>query len=135
MFANDDIDLTYSNQDRLTKSELSARKEKLKTQLGKKGLKPDIANTVDPTRKLKLSMLKQNIITEGQKDAKTKEDKLQKEKTKKQSFGPKTHKEEEEQAKLTADVKLTAETIVKQNVDDAKADEELQKTDVSTEGG
>lgn len=123
-----------SSTDVVTKgSLLAARKAALKRQLEKKGVDKNVASKVDPAKSaLQRSVLMNQI--EGQKDDQNKRDQLQKEKAAGKS-GTKTRMQEEKQSVQGADMKPDAEKMVKQNDAEQKGQEELQQTDVSTEGG
>ena len=118
-------------------SYLAAKKEALKRQMEKQSLKKDIINKVDAAKgKQDLNALKQQVQNDGQKDDQNKKDQQQKEQAdKSRSFGTKSRMQEEQANKLGADTQMTAEKQVKQDAQDKKAQVELQKTDVSTEGG
>ncbi len=131
MYSDDDFELTYSSQDRLTRAD--ARRAAFKRQLEAKGLNKELAKKAESKGKLQLSVLK-NIV-EGQKDEQTKRDQANNKQEKGSKSGTKTLRQMEMAQMVTADAKPDADKMVKQNEAAQKGQEELRQTDVSTEGG
>ncbi len=119
---DDDIDASVSDPHRYESNrKLRALQRKLE-QEGKKVEQPTLRQD---KANLKLSILK-NQLSEGQKDALTKQDRiLQQEQS--TGFGTKTREQEIAQAKLDASAKPAPDQLVQQGEATAKIQEEQQK--------
>lgn len=100
--------------------------DKTPEQRRKEVLEKKLQKPVKETNKLKLSVLKQQLKTEGQKDDQTKQYRQQKEASK--TFGTKTREQEIKQNQLDATTQTNPDLLVQQGTKDEKAKEEQQKS-------
>jgi len=116
---DDDFELTFSDQNRLTKSEASARKEALKRELAARGQDPRLADHADLSQsKIRLSELKAKM-EKGREQPEEKDD---------QSFArTKTREQQIRSEKMDAKTKVTTEETMRQsNEQQEKIDQSMQ---------
>lgn len=131
LYDNDDSELLISSSDpRALESSTKARREALKLKLKKEGFQPSQDGNVDPKQALKLSLLKSQM--DGKKDEETRK---AREVQRGSTHGTKTREQEIASGKMTADAKPSAQDIIRQEAESEAHDDEIQKQEVTGEGG
>jgi hypothetical protein len=121
MTSDDDMELTFSSQERLTKSEATARKLALVQELKARGLDPALAKHADLSRSVTLKDLKAKVQKEKQPTEQ-----------KPTETGTKTREQHIQANTLDADTKPTPEKVMdqskRQEIAKAQAmEDEIQK--------
>jgi hypothetical protein len=122
MSSDDDFELTFSSQDRLTKSEATARKLALMKELTARGLDPKLANHADLSRSIKLKDLKMKVEKEKQSADQ-----------KQTNVGTKTREQAIAQGKLEAGSKQTTDRVLEQSQRQQATEKQGMQDEIQTD--
>ncbi|MEQ1849870.1 MAG: hypothetical protein ABL890_04760 [Candidatus Peribacteraceae bacterium] len=124
MSSDDDFELTFSSQDRLTKSEATARKLALRKELQARGLDPKLANQADLSRSIRL------------KDLKAKVEKEKKPADQKPSVhGTKTREQQIQADRMGSSSKPTTEQVMEQSKRQEAAETKAMDEEIQSDAG
>lgn len=117
MSSDDDFELTFSDQSRLTRSELTARKELLKRELEHRGEDPRLADHADVSQsKIRLKELKVKMEKSKEHDARAAKDE--------------SIKQRQHPGQIDAQMKPTTESVMTQSNEQQKIEEQAMQDEV-----